>query len=545
MTIEGSPIHMFWIDTTAMLKFLDEKMGSPTILLEFIAEIVVRGQLQLDFLSQQQDRLVQSLVIINGATESIWRTFMLGKYRSAFQSMLKMVASPPAIVYRIFWMDPTWYVRAFYTSFLTLFPTKLHSKISFLSDKDLSSSILSTALDVNTRHILNQLRNAGGFDQDLLSSDKQEREVQISAGSIYETIVKVDAAQCQKVSWKFTIERGSSLDFTIIMLRNISSKGDKTINSNRSSFSKINSNSNSNSSSSSSSSGSGSSSSTLNDEANCLHKMCISKRLGINGTEQDVYNVPKGTTGIMLFQWSSEGGFMRWGTTSLLYHIETLSSSDVTTGIDFIHPQELHRSTTGDIEINEIVNDNNMDVSFNDEMFQHFLEASQQDGQLTSNFKEVVEDIQIDVNGNILMDSTDLLHEENVSGEGTGDFGTDSGQREEGETNDEDVVMNDNNYDSNNNSTSFNMVDTDKIVVDETNRSNQLSSSHQQGETATPTTDVMTQVRSSIGGMCTSEELSTVVSIRGQIQDLIQFYTIELGWLEVVGDMSLLRYVRR
>ena len=107
-TIDGSPIHMWWIDVAAMLQFFKNNPNALIIFSEFTTEVVVRGQLQLDYRSQKQDRLVQSLIIINGQTQPLWHSFVKSKVHSMFQSLLQIVASPPATVLRIFWMDPSW-----------------------------------------------------------------------------------------------------------------------------------------------------------------------------------------------------------------------------------------------------------------------------------------------------------------------------------------------------------------------------------------------------------------------------------------------------
>jgi hypothetical protein len=107
-TIDGSPIHMWWIDVAALLQFFKNNPNALIIFSEFTTEVVVRGQLQLDYRSQKQDRLVQSLIIINGQTQPLWHSFVKSKVRSMFQSLLQIVASPPATVLRIFWMDPSW-----------------------------------------------------------------------------------------------------------------------------------------------------------------------------------------------------------------------------------------------------------------------------------------------------------------------------------------------------------------------------------------------------------------------------------------------------
>ena len=107
-TIDGSPIHMWWIDVAAMTKFLKSNPNALIIFTEFTTEVVVRGQLQLDYRSQKQDRLVQSLIVINGQTQSLWHSFVKSKVRFILQSLLQLVASPPATVLRIFWMDPSW-----------------------------------------------------------------------------------------------------------------------------------------------------------------------------------------------------------------------------------------------------------------------------------------------------------------------------------------------------------------------------------------------------------------------------------------------------
>jgi hypothetical protein len=72
---------MWWIDVAAMLQFFKNNPNALIIFSEFTTEVVVRGQLQLDYRSQKQDRLVQSLIIINGQTQPLWHSFVKSKVR--------------------------------------------------------------------------------------------------------------------------------------------------------------------------------------------------------------------------------------------------------------------------------------------------------------------------------------------------------------------------------------------------------------------------------------------------------------------------------
>ena len=203
-------------------------------------------------------------------------------------------------------------MRTFFVSFITLFPNALHSKISFLLDANLATSVLAPALDGGTMRVLNQLRSFGCIDHASENVKLGPIDIKVAAGSMHEIAIKVDATKCSKVTWNCVVEYGSNIHCDIVMLHNRTTSVGTSFSFPSSSFS----------------SSSTSSSAVSAEDQLCLAETCILQKKDVSGTEQGVYHVSSGTKGVLVFKFVATGGILRWGNTSVRYTIETIAGNE-------------------------------------------------------------------------------------------------------------------------------------------------------------------------------------------------------------------------
>ena len=555
VSLSGNPINMWWMNSDSLISMVQPEQWE--MMLEFAREVMVRRQLQQDFLSVEQDRLVQTVVIGNGYSQPMWRFFVPGLPRNRILTLMNLASQFPSMVSRIFWMDPSWVVKSFHSSFVALFPKAQQSKLLFLSEN--FQSDLLHVLDTNTMSMLSQLRNSGSLnpDEELPIRSYGPTEIMIQPGTTHEVAVKIDSTTCSCITWDYTVESGSSLDFTMILLQDTTEKNDNSDDNDQKSstaahtahnrkaemsemqleamnelislplkkrpLKKKQSATSSSSSSSSSASASLSSSKVLGTDERCLREICLTRQKSVNGAVQGGFRVPFGTRGLILFRWTSPGGLLYWSNTSMLYHIElesrsssSFSSKSATTfTIPVAAPLMLDDLDNDDFDNDDFDNDSNS------------MHLDDDDDDNSRAF---------DVNGDLILDSSLLLHTSEDS------HNDDKPRKANEEVEGEEAVEI---------SQSSGWFSSSSWFASSSSSSTSTSTSvsHSPIPLTQPTLPLNVSVAYSgvdpvLRSMCDAVEVSKIISVRAQIADLVEIYSIRKKWLEVVGDVALLRYVR-
>jgi len=332
-TVHGDPVFMWWLDTGLL-----QQMAAPGTrekVLGFVRENLVRRQIQLDYMSHQHDRLMQTVVVGNGHSQPMWRMFVPGATRTMMLTLMNLGKCFPSLVGKIFWMDSSWVLKSFISSFMSFFPKHQHSRLTFLGEN--FQSQLLNVLDSDMMNILSQFRNGtsegGAFnsDENLPVRTTGQKEIILQSGSTHEIAMKIQQGTTG-VQVEYSVEEGSTLTFVAILLEDtLENKKEKKKKEKRREQKKEKR--------------------RKSSERSCLLETRLCEQENMRGTQTVKFEIPEDAHGLMLFRWYSHRRMISWGETSLQYSIELMHTPVM--GPDVDPSSSSLRSLQGGLSDNE------------------------------------------------------------------------------------------------------------------------------------------------------------------------------------------------